>query len=48
MLALVHKHFPGRDPDPAAMIEAAWLEQDHWKRMEVAIANGIARAVNGK
>lgn len=30
------------------MIEAAWLEQDYWKRMEVAIANGIARAVNGK
>jgi len=26
---------------------AKWLEDEHWRRMEIAIANGIAYALNG-
>jgi len=24
-----------------------WLESEYWKRMEIAVANGIARALKG-
>lgn len=26
---------------------AKWLEDEHWRRLEIAVANGIARALNG-
>jgi hypothetical protein len=26
---------------------AKWLEDEYWKRMEFAVANGIAHALNG-
>ncbi|CAD5379017.1 hypothetical protein OF001_U40215 [Pseudomonas sp. OF001] len=27
---------------------AKWLEDEHWRRLEIAVANGIARALNGR
>lgn len=26
---------------------AKWLEDEHWRRMEIAVANGIAKAFQG-
>jgi len=26
---------------------AKWLEDEYWRRMEIAVANGIAKALNG-
>ncbi|MEH6649985.1 MAG: hypothetical protein V7707_08185 [Motiliproteus sp.] len=47
MLALTRKHFPGRELDDQALIEATWLEQDQWQKMAVAVANGIVKAFKG-
>jgi hypothetical protein len=47
LLALAHRWLPGEEPSSEVMGTAKWLEDNHWKRMEIAVANGIAHALNG-
>ncbi|WP_371914925.1 hypothetical protein [Pseudomonas sp. TMW 2.1634] len=45
MLALTHRWLPGTEPTIENMGVAKWLEDEHWRRMEIAVANGIAQAL---
>ena len=47
MLALARRWFPHREPSEESMGEALWLEKDHWEKMTIAVANGIAKAFKG-
>lgn len=47
MLALADRWLPGAPATAETLGTALWLENEHWKRMEIAVANGIARAFNG-
>ncbi|GFM86101.1 hypothetical protein PSCICO_15000 [Pseudomonas cichorii] len=47
MLALTQRWLPGAAPTVENMGTAKWLEDEYWKRMEFAVANGIATAFNG-
>ncbi|WP_412070805.1 MULTISPECIES: DUF6890 family protein [Pseudomonas] len=47
MLALSGRWFPGEAPTPEVMGTAKWLEDEYWHRMGIAVANGIAQALNG-
>ncbi|WP_414704675.1 DUF6890 family protein [Pseudomonas iridis] len=47
MLALTTRWLPGTEPTIENMGMAKWLEDEHWRRMEIAVANGIAFALNG-
>ncbi|MEX5493177.1 hypothetical protein ABFV51_08225 [Pseudomonas asgharzadehiana] len=47
LLALTNRWLPGAEPSIENMGTAKWLEDEHWKRMEFAVANGIAHALNG-
>ncbi|WP_168772522.1 hypothetical protein [Pseudomonas sp. A-1] len=47
MLALAERWLPGAEPSAENMGTAKWLEDEHWRRLEIAVANGIARALNG-
>jgi hypothetical protein len=47
LVALTARWLPGEPPTVENMGTAKWLEDEHWKRMEYAVANGIARALNG-
>ncbi|WP_236529126.1 DUF6890 family protein [Pseudomonas syringae] len=47
MLALAQRWLPGEPPTVETLGTALWLEDEHWRRMEIATANGIARALNG-
>lgn len=44
LLALAARWFPARPTDVETLGTALWLERDYWRKMEVAVANGIARA----
>ncbi len=45
MRALSQKWLPRGDADdPEAWGAAWWLEERFWEQMEIAVANGIARA----
>ncbi|WP_374755451.1 DUF6890 family protein [Pseudomonas putida] len=46
-MALAERWLPGTPPTAEVMGTAKWLEDEHWRRMEIAIANGIAKAFNG-
>ena len=46
-MALSSRWLPGEEPTPEVMGTAKWLEDEYWKRMEFAVANGIAHALNG-
>ncbi|MGP5282087.1 DUF6890 family protein [Pseudomonas helleri] len=46
-MALSSRWLPGEEPTPEVMGTAKWLEDEHWKRMEIAVANAIALALNG-
>lgn len=46
-MALTNRWLPGAEPTPEAMGTAKWLEDEHWRRMEFAVANGIALALSG-
>ncbi|MGL1932180.1 MAG: hypothetical protein OCC45_10515 [Desulfotalea sp.] len=41
------KHFPGRKVDAQAMGEALFLEKDFWRKMDIAVANGVTHAFKG-
>ncbi|WP_412779043.1 DUF6890 family protein [Halodesulfovibrio aestuarii] len=43
-----HKWFPGQKATEKTMAEAMFLENDYWKKMEIAIANGSSRAFCGR
>ncbi|WP_411741025.1 DUF6890 family protein [Pseudomonas synxantha] len=47
MVALASRWLPGAEPTAEVMGTAKWLEDEHWRRMEIAIAQGIALALNG-
>ncbi len=48
VLSILSRHwFPGRKVDEDSMAEALFLEQDHWRKMSVAVANGIVIAFKG-
>jgi len=46
-MALAQHWLPGAEPTAETLGTARWLEEEHWRRMEIAVANGIARALNG-
>ena len=46
-MALSSRWLPGAEPTPEVMGTAKWLEDEFWRRMEMAVANGIAFALNG-
>ncbi|WP_419711600.1 DUF6890 family protein [Pseudomonas sp. NFX224] len=46
-MTLSRRWLPGAEPTPEVMGAAKWLEDEHWRRMEIAVANGIAHALNG-
>ncbi|EQM70878.1 hypothetical protein QYE80_16575 [Pseudomonas tohonis] len=47
MLALTERWLPGALPTADNMGTAKWLEDEYWRRMQIAVANGIAMALNG-
>ncbi|KMN20693.1 DUF6890 family protein [Pseudomonas weihenstephanensis] len=46
-MALANRWLPGAEPTAEVMGTAKWLEDEYWKRMGNAVANGIAHALNG-
>ncbi|WP_194289601.1 DUF6890 family protein [Pseudomonas helleri] len=46
-MALTDRWMPGAEPSIENMGTAKWLEDEHWRRMEIAVANGIANALKG-
>ena len=46
-MALVERWLPGARATAENLGTAKWLEEEHWRRMEIAVANGIAKALNG-
>lgn len=46
IFVLCRKWFPGREIDVECMAEAIFLERDYWEKMNIAVANGIAKAFN--
>jgi len=46
-MALAERWLPGAAPTPENMGTAKWLEDEYWRRMEIAVANGISHALNG-
>jgi hypothetical protein len=47
LLALTQRWLPGAVPTIENMGTAKWLDDEHWRRMEMAVANGISIAFNG-
>ena len=46
-MALTNRWLPGAEPSIENLGTAKWLEDEHWKRMEIAVANAIVLALNG-
>ncbi|WP_156152764.1 MULTISPECIES: hypothetical protein [Pseudomonas] len=47
LLALAGRWMPGIEPTAEVLGTAKWLDDEYWRRMEIAISNGIAHALNG-
>ncbi|MGT3071955.1 DUF6890 family protein [Pseudomonas putida] len=47
MVALHQRWLPGTDPSIENLGTAKWLEEEYWRRTEIAVANAIAHALNG-
>ncbi|WP_416427434.1 DUF6890 family protein [Pseudomonas sp. App30] len=47
MLALGERWLPGAEPSAENLGTAKWLEDEYWRRMEIAVGNGIAKAFGG-
>ncbi len=46
---LAAKWLPHHPPDnPDTLATAAYIEDQYWDQMHIAVANGIATAFNGK
>lgn len=46
-MALTKRWLPGADFSIENMGTAKFLEDEHWRRTEIAVANGIAMALSG-
>ncbi|WP_177434664.1 MULTISPECIES: DUF6890 family protein [Pseudomonas] len=46
-MALTQRWLPGAVPTIENMGTAKWLEDEYFKRLEFAVANGISHAFNG-
>lgn len=46
-MALTTRWLPGAEPSIENMGTAKWLEDEYWRRTEIAVANAIAYALNG-
>lgn len=46
-MALTERWLPGAEPNADNLGTAKWLENEYWKCMEIAVANGIAMAFKG-
>lgn len=46
-MALTERWMPGAEPTVDNLGTAKWLEDEYWKRMEIAVSNGIAIALKG-
>ena len=46
-MVLVERWLPGHEPTADNLGTAKWLEDEYWKRMEMAVANGIAMTLKG-
>ncbi|EPM68878.1 hypothetical protein A584_16278 [Pseudomonas syringae pv. theae ICMP 3923] len=46
-MALTERWMPGAEPTADNLGTAKWLEDEYWKRMEIAVSNGIAVALKG-
>ncbi|WP_152630812.1 DUF6890 family protein [Photobacterium angustum] len=44
MLAFRRKWLPSEDDSESNLARAVWLEKSYWKNMQVATANGVAKA----
>ncbi|WP_371851094.1 hypothetical protein [Pseudomonas sp. URIL14HWK12:I5] len=47
LCALHQRWLPGTEPSIENLGTAKWLEDEYWRRNEIAVANGIAHALNG-
>ncbi|WP_408003840.1 MULTISPECIES: DUF6890 family protein [Pseudomonas] len=47
LTALTRRWLPDAEPTIENLGTAKFLEDEHWRRMEIAVANGIAQALNG-
>ncbi|GAB7531603.1 hypothetical protein PS3A_40170 [Pseudomonas sp. 3A(2025)] len=46
-MALNRRWLPGAEPSIENLGTAKFLEDEYWRRAEMAVANGIAHALNG-
>ncbi|WP_045493723.1 DUF6890 family protein [Pseudomonas sp. StFLB209] len=46
-MAFTLRWLPGAEPTIENMGVAKFLEDEYWRRAEIAVANGIAKAFNG-
>lgn len=46
-MALTERWLPGAELTADNLGTAKWLEDEYWKRFEIAAANGIAMALKG-
>ncbi|WP_407704229.1 DUF6890 family protein [Zooshikella ganghwensis] len=44
---LAKKHFPHEPVTAETMGAACFFEHDYWEKMQIAVANGIAKAFKG-
>ncbi|HCE5112906.1 TPA: hypothetical protein NKO82_004554 [Vibrio parahaemolyticus] len=47
MLAWRRKWLPSETDSEENLARAIWLEQQYWEKMQVATANGVAKAFSG-
>lgn len=46
-MAQLQRWLPGAEPTIENLGTALFLENEHWRRAEIAVANGIAVALKG-
>ena len=46
-MAMSERWLPGAEPTADNLGTARWLEDEYWRRMEFAVANGISMALKG-
>ncbi|MEH0833314.1 DUF6890 family protein [Pectobacterium cacticida] len=45
----LRRHYLPHEPDDIAnLARAVWLDNSHWEKMHIAVANGIALAFKGE
>ncbi|EJD6400476.1 hypothetical protein AB6F62_04910 [Providencia huaxiensis] len=46
-IALRRHYYPHDNDEIDSLARAAWLNNQHWENMRIAVANGIALALKG-